>query len=124
MRPPATKGANTNFLMLNAGKRSIALNLKEPRGRHLLMLLLESADVLVENYAAGALERLGLGYEELAGQFNSMAGQLGQTYTELETKVDERTRDLAQSISELKVLEEVGRAVASSLDLNAVLPKR
>jgi len=60
--------------------------------------------------------------EELAGQFNSMAGQLGQTYNELETKVDERTRDLAQSISELKVLEEVGRAVASSLDLNAVLP--
>ena len=34
----------------------------------------------------------------------------------------ERTRDLAQSINELKVLEEVGRAVASSLDLNAVLP--
>ncbi|MBV8927213.1 MAG: HAMP domain-containing protein [Bradyrhizobium sp.] len=60
--------------------------------------------------------------EELAEQFNSMAGQLGQTYAELEGKVVERTRDLAQSISELKVLEEVGRAVASSLDLNAVLP--
>ena len=51
-----------------------------------------------------------------------MAGQLGQTYSGLEAKVEERTRDLAQSISELKVLEEVGRAVASSLDLNAVLP--
>ena len=38
------------------------------------------------------------------------------------SKVKERTRDLAQSINELKVLEEVGRAVASSLDLNAVLP--
>lgn len=60
--------------------------------------------------------------EELAGQFNRMAGQLQETYTNLETKVDERTRDLAQSINELKVLEEVGRAVASSLDLNAVLP--
>lgn len=60
--------------------------------------------------------------EELADQFNSMAGQLGQTYAELEAKVQERTRDLAQSISELKVLEEVGRAVSSSLDLNAVLP--
>jgi len=60
--------------------------------------------------------------EELADQFNSMAGQLGQTYANLETKVQERTRDLAQSISELKVLEEVGRAVSSSLDLNAVLP--
>jgi len=60
--------------------------------------------------------------EELADQFNSMADQLGQTYADLETKVQERTRDLAQSISELKVLEEVGRAVSSSLDLNAVLP--
>jgi class 3 adenylate cyclase/HAMP domain-containing protein len=60
--------------------------------------------------------------EELANQFNSMAGQLAETYSDLEWKVKERTRDLAQSINELKVLEEVGRAVASSLDLNAVLP--
>ena len=60
--------------------------------------------------------------EELANQFNGMAGQLAETYSNLEEKVKERTRDLAQSINELKVLEEVGRAVASSLDLNAVLP--
>ena len=60
--------------------------------------------------------------EELADQFNSMAGQLHETYSILETKVEERTRDLARSINELKVLEEVGRAVSSSLDLNAVLP--
>lgn len=60
--------------------------------------------------------------EDLAGQFNRMAGQIQETYSNLETKVEERTRDLAQSINELKVLEEVGRAVASSLDLNAVLP--
>jgi class 3 adenylate cyclase/HAMP domain-containing protein len=60
--------------------------------------------------------------EELADQFNSMAGQLQETYSGLESKVQERTRDLAQSVNELKVLEEVGRAVSSSLDLNAVLP--
>ena len=60
--------------------------------------------------------------EELAEQFNSMAGQLHETYSGLESKVEERTRDLARSVNELKVLEEVGRAVASSLDLNAVLP--
>jgi class 3 adenylate cyclase len=47
---------------------------------------------------------------------------LQETYAGLETKVQARTRDLAQSINELKVLEEVGRAVASSLDLKAVLP--
>lgn len=60
--------------------------------------------------------------EDLADQFNGMASQLAETYSNLETKVNERTRDLAQSINELKVLEEVGRAVSSSLDLNAVLP--
>jgi class 3 adenylate cyclase/HAMP domain-containing protein len=60
--------------------------------------------------------------EELAEQFNGMAGQLQETYSGLESKVEARTRDLARSVNELKVLEEVGRAVASSLDLNAVLP--
>jgi class 3 adenylate cyclase/HAMP domain-containing protein len=60
--------------------------------------------------------------EELADQFNSMAGQLQETYSDLESKVEERTRDLAQSVNELKVLEEVGRAVVSSLELEAVLP--
>lgn len=60
--------------------------------------------------------------QELAQQFNSMAGQLQETYAGLEAKVEERTRDLAQSIKELRVLEEVGRAVVSSLDLDAVLP--
>jgi len=66
--------------------------------------------------------RTGDELEELAGQFNSMAGQIAETYSVLEDKVKERTRDLAQSNNELKVLEEVGRAVASSLDLDAVLP--
>ena len=69
MRPPAPRGANSNYLMLNAGKRSLALDLKQPRGRDLLLRLLANADVLVENYAAGALERLGLGYSQLAENF-------------------------------------------------------
>src|SRR5215469_831921 len=69
MRPPAPRGANSSFLMLNPGKKSLALNLKHSRGRDLLMRLLETADVLVENYAAGALERLELGYDELAPRF-------------------------------------------------------
>jgi CoA:oxalate CoA-transferase len=69
MRPPTPRGANSNYLMLNPGKKSVALNLKEPRARDLLMRLLEGADVLVENYAAGALEGLGLGYSELSARF-------------------------------------------------------
>ena len=59
--------------------------------------------------------------EDFADQFNRMAGELHESYTRLEHKVEERTRDLAQSVRELKGLEEIGRAIASSLDLNAVL---
>jgi CoA:oxalate CoA-transferase len=69
MRPPAPRGANSNFLMLNPGKKSVALNLKHPRGRSILMRLLETADLLIENYAPGALKRLSLGYENLAERF-------------------------------------------------------
>jgi signal transduction histidine kinase len=59
--------------------------------------------------------------EELADQFNRMAEKLKESYSALETKVEERTRDLAQSVRELKALEEIGRAVTSSLELKAVL---
>ncbi|CAN5186129.1 hypothetical protein BH11PSE4_BH11PSE4_08480 [soil metagenome] len=52
--------------------------------------------------------------EDLADQFNSMAGQLGETYADLEAKVAERTRDLAQSIDDLNVK---GRELASARDV-------
>src|SRR5260370_11256114 len=58
---------------------------------------------------------------DLADHFNRMANQLRESYTRLEQKVEERTRALAQSVSEFKALEEIGRAVASSLDTKAVL---
>jgi signal transduction histidine kinase len=59
--------------------------------------------------------------EVLAHEFNHMARQLEDSYSALEQKVEERTRDLAQTVSELRALEEIGRAVASSLDLPRVL---
>jgi signal transduction histidine kinase len=58
---------------------------------------------------------------DVADHFNRMAAQLRESYTRLEQKVEERTRELAQSVSELKALEEIGRAVASSLDTKSVL---
>jgi CoA:oxalate CoA-transferase len=62
-------GVNYAFLMLNANKKSITLNLKHPRGREILMHLLEDADVLVENYSSGVMEGLELGYENLCERF-------------------------------------------------------
>jgi HAMP domain-containing protein len=50
--------------------------------------------------------------EDLAQHFNRMADQLQESYTRLEQKVAERTRELEQSVSELKALEEIGRADA------------
>jgi formyl-CoA transferase len=53
------------FLFFNANKRSLTLNLKSPRGKEIFRELVKTADVLVENFGPGALERLGLGYEAL-----------------------------------------------------------
>ena len=54
-------GAAMPFAMLNANKRTMALNLKTAQGRALLLRLVEQADVLVENFAPGVMERLDLG---------------------------------------------------------------
>jgi formyl-CoA transferase len=54
-------GAALPFAMLNANKRSVSLDLKNPQGRDLLIEMVKRADVLVENFAPGVMERLGLG---------------------------------------------------------------
>lgn len=54
------------FMVLNANKRSITLNLKEDRGRAMLREMIGKADVFIENFAPGAIERLGFGYEEVS----------------------------------------------------------
>jgi signal transduction histidine kinase/CheY-like chemotaxis protein len=59
--------------------------------------------------------------EDLADGFNQMTGQLRDSYATLEQKVDERTRDLADALEQLRALGEVSQAVNSSLDLQTVL---
>ena len=53
------------FLILNANKRSLTLNLKTDEGKDLFRQVIAKSDVLVENFSPGALDRLGLGYEAL-----------------------------------------------------------
>jgi crotonobetainyl-CoA:carnitine CoA-transferase CaiB-like acyl-CoA transferase len=65
-REPRVNGVSAPFMMLNRNKRGIALDLKHPKGKAVLLRLVESADVLTENYRRGALEKLGLGYETLS----------------------------------------------------------
>ncbi|MFQ5921430.1 MAG: CaiB/BaiF CoA transferase family protein [Anaerolineales bacterium] len=64
--PPFTAGGESAyFLTANRNKRSLALNLKSERGRIILKKLIQQADVLVENFRMGTLEKWGLDYEQL-----------------------------------------------------------
>jgi crotonobetainyl-CoA:carnitine CoA-transferase CaiB-like acyl-CoA transferase len=61
--PPLENGHSGYFYMLNRRKKSIALDLKEEEGRKLFLRLVERSDVVAENFKAGTLDRLGIGYE-------------------------------------------------------------
>jgi crotonobetainyl-CoA:carnitine CoA-transferase CaiB-like acyl-CoA transferase len=58
-------GMSVPFAAVNAGKRAVTLNLKSDEGRALALRLAEGADIVVENYRPGVIERLGLGYTAL-----------------------------------------------------------
>ncbi len=60
--PPFVGGEATYFLSVNRGKKSVTLNLKAPAGQEILRRLLEQADVCLENFRPGTLDRLGFGY--------------------------------------------------------------
>src|SRR4051794_13697845 len=60
--PPFIEGESTYYLAVNRNKRSVTLNLKDPRCRELLLQMVCDADILVENFKVGGMERLGLGY--------------------------------------------------------------
>jgi crotonobetainyl-CoA:carnitine CoA-transferase CaiB-like acyl-CoA transferase len=65
-KEPRVNGISAPFMILNRNKRGIALNLKLPQGRDILLRMVRDADVLTENYRRGTLERLGLGYDVLS----------------------------------------------------------
>ncbi len=63
--PPFLGDTASYFLGLNRNKRGMALDLSKPRGREVLLRLLEDADVLVENFKSGTMEKWGLGYDSI-----------------------------------------------------------
>ena len=67
--PPFVDGTAPYFLGINRNKRGIVLDLSQPGGRDRLLELLADADVLIENFKIGTMERWGIGYDTLAQRF-------------------------------------------------------
>src|SRR5947209_1018471 len=63
--PPFAGGQSTYFLGVNRGKRSVAIDLADPRGVDAVRALAARSDVVIENFRTGVADRLGLGYEAL-----------------------------------------------------------
>src|SRR5688572_18414741 len=66
--PPFVSGESAYFLSVNRNKRSCAVDLKSAAGRELVVRLASVADVVIENFRPGTMERLGLAYETLSRQ--------------------------------------------------------
>jgi len=67
--PFDAEGISAYFAGINRNKRAIALDLAKPEGREVLLKLLADADVLIENFKTGTMEKWGLGYDELSKKF-------------------------------------------------------
>jgi alpha-methylacyl-CoA racemase len=66
--PPAKGGVSGRFLAINRGKRSLAIDLKSEAGRATLLRMVERADVIIESFRPGVMDKLGLGYAALAAR--------------------------------------------------------
>ncbi|MDR1741819.1 MAG: CoA transferase, partial [Synergistaceae bacterium] len=62
---PFKNGESAYYMNLNRNKRGVTLNLKNPKGKKIFLDLVKKADVVLENYRPGVMEKLGLGYEAL-----------------------------------------------------------
>ena len=68
--PPFIDGESSYYLAVNRNKRSVTLNLKDARAREILLQLVRDADIVLENFKTGTMERLGLGYEDTLRELN------------------------------------------------------
>ncbi len=68
MTQPDGKQAGATFLRNNLDKRSITVNLKDPKGKELILALAPHYDVFAENFKSGAMTKMGLGYDAIVGR--------------------------------------------------------
>lgn len=79
-RAENTGGNSLAFSMLNSNKEGIVLNLKNPAGREVLLRLVERADVLLQNFAPGVMDKLGVGYDVLKAHNSGIIYASGSGY--------------------------------------------
>ena len=63
--PPFKNGQSLYYANINRNKKGVTLNLKAPEGKELFLKMVKEADVVVENYRPGVMEKLGVGYDVL-----------------------------------------------------------
>ena len=90
----SANGASRPFLMLNSNKRGLAVDLRHPAGRDILLRLAADSDVLIENFAAGTMDRLGLGYDAIAKINGRLVYASGKGYSAAGSKRDRPAMDL------------------------------
>ncbi|HZB02223.1 MAG TPA: CoA transferase [Actinomycetota bacterium] len=87
-------GQSPFFLAMNRNKRSVSLNLKDPRAREIVLRLAKDADLVVENFRPGVMARLGLGYEDLSAANPSIVYVSGSGFGQTGPYVDRPGQDL------------------------------
>src|SRR5207247_309407 len=92
---------STYFFSINRGKKSIVIDLKKPEGRDLFLRLAEKADVVMENYTPGTMDKLGIGYETLSAVnprlIHAATSGFGQTGPDRDRRSPEASRDPSPS---------------------------
>jgi crotonobetainyl-CoA:carnitine CoA-transferase CaiB-like acyl-CoA transferase len=109
--------------MLNSNKRAITLNLKHDRGRALLFRMVERGDVLLENFAPGVMDRLGVGWEGIAPDKPPPRLRPGSGYGLTGPDRDNLAMDLTiQAMSGLIAGDRVsGRAAGPAIDIQPLI---
>jgi formyl-CoA transferase len=143
MTDPDGRRVGATFLRNNLGKRSVCVNLKHPRGRDLVLRLASRFDVIAENSKAGAMARLGLGYDDIAavhpkGIYVSVSG-FGNTvatpyrdwpaYASIVEAMSgiyemKRTGDSPPAVAPAGALGDIGAALFATIGILAALRQR
>jgi crotonobetainyl-CoA:carnitine CoA-transferase CaiB-like acyl-CoA transferase len=143
MTDPDGRRVGATFLRNNLGKRSVCVNLKHPRGRDLVLRLASRFDVIAENSRAGAMARLGLGYDDIAavhpkGIYVSVSG-FGNTvatpyrdwpaYASIVEAMSgiyemKRTGDSPPAVAPVGALGDIGAALFATIGILAALRQR